>query len=552
MARFYESVFGLWDRLGRRGRIGLFAGFVLLLLGSSLAGLQQWNRIQHDNTFCTTCHLMRDPFQRFTQSQHAQLECHDCHRATVREEVNQLYQVVFNDPTEIRKHAHVPNATCARCHIEGDSTRWKIIANTAGHRRHLESRDPRLKDVQCVTCHGVSLHEFAPVDQTCGQAQCHAGQHIRLGAMGSVELHCTTCHNFLADARNLAVDSLGQPLTPAARQCFSCHAMQTRLHNLDIAHDPHRGTCGMCHNPHTQTTTEQISCVRSACHADWQTIGFHRGVPNPEQCKTCHQPHSWLVDGQNSTRCHPDIERQAPTRGGRTAGPPRAERLAPNAVAELASAGPVDLSVYLLQVQDTARPRLPRFSHGDHRQQACSSCHNSRLRHGALRVRTADDCARCHHSGPGRDQCATCHAATDLSQPVARLPKTFRLGVSGRDVSRTIAFPHARHTPTIACTICHSNTETRAPNTGLCSLCHGAHHRPDANCRTCHAAANPRASHRAAAHPNCAASGCHGTRAPDITTSRQPCLLCHADREQHMPGMVCSQCHRVTNPETRQ
>jgi len=54
-----------------------------------------------------------------------------------------------------------------------------------------------------------------------------------------------------------------------------------------------------------------------------------------------------------------------------------------------------------------------------------------------------------------------------------------------------------------------------------------------------------------AAHPDCANAQCHRNRAPDISASRTACLLCHADRERHMPGIVCSQCHRVTNPETR-
>lgn len=201
--------------------------------------------------------------------------------------------------------------------------------------------------------------------------------------------------------------------------------------------------------------------------------------------------------------------------------------------------------------QDTTRRRPSLFSHGEHRGVACSACHSSTLRHGAVRVRGAESCSRCHHTGAGRDQCATCHASDELSRPTARLPKTFRLAVSDREVSRRIAFPHPQHTA-VPCTMCHTDPQTRAPNTGQCGLCHAPHHRAESNCRTCHGEANARESHRAAAHANCAVSGCHGTRAPDIAPSRQACLLCHADREQHMPGMVCTQCHRVTNPETRQ
>ena len=255
-------------------------------------------------------------------------------------------------------------------------------------------------------------------------------------------------------------------------------------------------------------------------------------------------------DNSSCTTCHQDVERQPPTRNRSAAGP-RSGRLAPNAVVTLASAGHFDFTALL---QDTARvqPRFPRFSHGDHRRESCASCHSSRLRHGALRVRSAADCQRCHHTGPGRDQCVTCHSATDLLQPVDRLTRTFRLSVSGRDVTRHIPFPHARHTAVPSCTVCHSNADARAPNTGMCGLCHCAHHQPDRDCATCHGAANPREVHTAAAHPNCANAQCHGNRAPDIAASRTACLLCHADRERHIPGIVCSQCHRVTNPpETR-
>jgi hypothetical protein len=230
--------------------------------------------------------------------------------------------------------------------------------------------------------------------------------------------------------------------------------------------------------------------------------------------------------------------------------------LAPDAVTTPAAAGAVDLAA-LLQApasdrQDTTRPRLPRFSHGDHRTQSCASCHSSRIRHGALRIRSETDCQRCHHTGPGRDQCASCHAAADLAQPLSRLPRTFRLQVSGRQVTRSIPFPHERHAAVPSCLVCHSNAATRAPDGADCTLCHTAHHRSDANCRTCHGAANPRAVHTAAAHPNCAVSQCHGSRAPVITGARQACLLCHPDREAHMPGLACSQCHNVTRSETRQ
>ena len=72
----------------------------------------------------------------------------------------------------ISVHADVPNRTCAECHIEGDPERWRVIANSVGHRVHLESSE--LDGLQCVECHATSIHEFAPIDQTCAQSGCHA------------------------------------------------------------------------------------------------------------------------------------------------------------------------------------------------------------------------------------------------------------------------------------------------------------------------------------------------------------------------------------------
>jgi hypothetical protein len=497
--------------------------------------------MQHDNRFCTSCHLMRDPFERFSRSAHARLECHNCHKAKISEQLHQLYATLVEQPRAIGRHANVPNQICGACHIRGDSTRWRIIAHTAGHRIHLESRHATLRGMRCVTCHGVSVHEFAPVDQTCGQAGCHASNLVRLGKMGqATELHCTMCHNFLAEARSVAVDSLNRPLTPAAFQCFSCHAMQQQFRDLEIEQDPHRGVCGECHNPHVQTTPQQISCTKGGCHAGWRRVSFHAGIPHPERCTTCHVRHSWRIEGGDCTRCHRDIEREAPSRRRRTA------LLVRDAVVDVASAstGPI---ADLLQERTGGGQQgtPPRFSHGDHRGERCSSCHSSRVRHGQLLVRTSQDCHRCHHVGAAREQCATCHTSSELRRPLSGQPRTFRLLANRASVSRLIAFEHGRHTA-IACAQCHSDPVSRAPQGAECASCHSSHHLATSSCTTCHAAANALAGHTAADHPNCASASCHGARASGLPASREACLVCHSAQASHVPGRVCEQCHRVT------
>ena len=558
MTRYYEWVLGWWGRLAPKWRITALAGVTVALVVASVAGFRQWHYMQHDNRFCTTCHLMQDPFQRFSRSVHSTLECHNCHEGRIPEQLHQLWLTVVERPNAIGRHARVPNEVCARCHIRGDSTRWKIIAATAGHRIHLESKDPRLAGMRCVECHGVSLHEFAPVDRTCLQKGCHDANTIRLGKMGQLtELHCTTCHNFLASAPGLAVDSLGKPLTPRAVQCLSCHAMQTEIKGLDIAHDPHGGVCGDCHNPHTQTKPQDVTCTNAGCHATWRQVSFHIGVPHPERCTTCHEPHSWAVNGKNCVRCHADIPRQAPTRARRaalipTAAPSRSSLTAATAVADFASAAAWDASVAQAQGQLPRGPGTPavRFSHGDHRSESCQSCHSSRVRHGELMVRSAADCARCHHVGAGREQCATCHRGATFPAAPLQTTQTYTLAAKNATVTRRLPFDHQRH-QTVACVRCHSNPVSRAPDGAACAACHANHHRPDANCVACHAGANPIAVHKPSDHPNCASASCHGAKAANLPATREMCLMCHTSQTNHAPGKVCENCHAVTARGTR-
>jgi len=544
VTRYYVRILEWWGKLSRSWRIGLLSGFTLALLVASLAGYHQWHYMQHDNRFCISCHLMVDPFQRFSRSAHAKLECHTCHEGRLEEQVHQLWMTVTAHPTNIGRHADVPNGVCAKCHVTGDSTRWKIIAATAGHRIHLESKDPRLKGLRCVACHGVNLHEFASVDRTCLKSGCHDRNTVKLGTMGQLpEMHCTTCHNFLAEARAFAVDSLGKPLTPAAAQCLSCHAMQQRVRNLDIGKDPHRGVCGDCHNPHTQTRAQDVNCTTGSCHATWRTVSFHVGVPHPDRCTTCHEPHSWRVNGQNCLRCHANVGREAPTRGRRVTLAPRSLLDAPTAVADFASAAPAWPAGQVPAGRSAAAPgRAPRFSHGDHRDQKCASCHSSRVKHGELLVRSVTDCQGCHHGGAERVVCSACHDVGALGRATIQTTQTFPVAAKHATETRRLPFEHAKHQGFV-CTQCHSNAVSRAPDGAACATCHASHHTAAANCVVCHAATRPIAAHKAADHPNCAS--CHGARAANLPATREMCLMCHTAQTRHVPGKPCEQCHKV-------
>jgi hypothetical protein len=177
-----------------------------------------------------------------------------------------------------------------------------------------------------VTCHSSGVHEFNPTNRTCMAAGCHPDARVQLGRMGSLDIYCTTCHNFNAVTPQLAFDSLGAPLSPKVQQCYACHEMRRQLGEMEFLHDPHKGECGMCHNPHEQQAAAdaRATCASASCHPPAETLQspFHVGVPSPEQCTRCHLSHSWKVEGANCTRCHQTIlHERGPARAPRSAAP---------------------------------------------------------------------------------------------------------------------------------------------------------------------------------------------------------------------------------------
>lgn len=291
----------------------------------ALAGVLSWDYMQHDNDFCNSCHIMAESFEKFQTSEHAELQCHDCHQQSVFASARQLYLWVADRPEEIGPHAPVPREVCVQCHVTDDpDSTWQRISATVGHRVHLEADTSALSDVSCVTCHGVEVHRFAPADQTCGQSGCHepGKTEVVLGEMaGQTGFHCVTCHEFTAPVtEETPLDTARQALVPSLENCRSCHEMENLLVGLDPELDPHDAVCGTCHNPHTQEAPEEASGRCAECHAPADTLTpFHRGIETAvlEDCVGCHAAHTFVVEGENCVACHADIVGRIPTAGPR-------------------------------------------------------------------------------------------------------------------------------------------------------------------------------------------------------------------------------------------
>jgi hypothetical protein len=312
----------IWTWLKTRPRLvyAWAAGVgVFLAVAGVGAGAWGYDYVQHDNGFCTGCHVMGSSFVRFTESEHSQLECHDCHQQPMTASLRQLYLWVVERPQDIGEHSPVATSVCAECHIQDDPEEtWEAIASTQGHDVHLNSDSTALADVQCVTCHGQEVHRFLPAEETCAQSACHAVEDTRvvLGEMAGAEtaFHCLGCHQFTAPLPvqgpiPTAASGLEGRMVPDADTCGGCHEMQPLIAEFTPEADPHRSVCGACHNPHEQTTPAAAfdTCTSAGCHsAPEETSPFHRGLEDGvvQVCETCHSAHLWVVDADDCAGCH--------------------------------------------------------------------------------------------------------------------------------------------------------------------------------------------------------------------------------------------------------
>jgi hypothetical protein len=593
-----EPTASIFSRIsGWLGRLSLpmLASIGVFIAGGVGAGgyyaYRTYDYVQHDNQFCLSCHLMEQPYQKFAKSAHRDLGCHACHQPTFIARSEMALTQIVESPESLAVHAEVPNERCEACHVKGNPKEWRLIANTAGHKAHLESKNPKLKGLQCVTCHSVSLHEFTPVDKTCAQAGCHEDKKIHLGKMSDLTIHCAACHSFVAPVDSISKyekTNIEAALLPNKSECLSCHAM--RLAMTLPSPDPHKGNCASCHNPHVQKTPQEAwkSCTKAGCHTRPDTLTpFHRGLPAGalESCQTCHKAHDFSLNGNDCGSCHKDVAHdiQPPPgyhREGMRLVPDTGKATQPSSAApdpriggpEGGDPGPLGAADLLFTVGTTGAlgaspdpqqtppdtqptlPPMPRvppggptFNHAQHRTVSCSRCHQSTGEHGGLIIKTLQDCRGCHHTQPVANDCATCHNSPD------RLTKTFSMPQEmafsfGKTVRRDLTFTHAPH-KALDCSSCHQDGLDRSAQAVQCSSCHAQHHQATNDCTVCHRQPPPSAHPPEVAHVTCTGSSCH--KAPPFKTvprTRQACLVCHQDLKDHRPGQVCADCHALPAP----
>ena len=578
---------GTWLVTRDRGvKLALAAalGAVLLLIVGG--GLKANNYVMHDNDFCRGCHIFVPSGQLFVrpdtgtyllvnqlEGKHDSLSCHACHPFELKAQAKEMFYWIVARPDKVPPHAKVPRTICEQCHVQGEAKKtWQRIASTAGHRTHLESDSASLKDVQCLTCHARTAHRFQPADTTCAQKGCHLTDEvkIRLGRMAArfqpanlrplpneEQLYCNSCHRFTAETQFVSRDSAAGTLRPGERQCFGCHEMRQLLATFDSAKDPHGGSCGMCHNPHTDAKPKDAlkSCADSKCHANWRNVPFHVGAAHrkvAQRCETCHQPHAARVDASDCTGCHAGVRK-----GGGRINPPlpfdttKALQQSERLIERDRSRGqgdappgdpPGTANVSLAFPPDT-------FSHQRHRRLACLTCHSTTSRRSKLTFEAPRGCQICHHQGPSRSDCATCHAEDELTP--ARSVSVQVAVPQHEPRSHDVSFEHSKHTK-VQCVQCHTTPVSLDPEPKVkaCLACHEDHHTAQRDCATCHLTAEIKPAHAppVTAHEGCDA--CHrSTTVQALMPDRGFCLTCHSAADDHYAPRQCTECHFLGSPD---
>ena len=566
---------------------GGLGAVLLLLLG---AGLKVNNYVMHDNDFCSGCHIFVPSGQLFVhpdtgtyllvnqvEGAHDSLSCHACHPFDLKAQSKELYYWITARPDRVPPHAKVPRQICEDCHVRGDAKEtWQRIASTAGHRTHLESDSSALKDVACLTCHARTAHRFQPADTTCAQKGCHLTDEvkIKLGSMAArfersaamsraneEQLYCNSCHQFTADAQFISLDSAAGSLRPGERQCLSCHEMRVLLTAFDADKDPHDGSCGMCHNPHTDVRPKDAlkSCAEGNCHSNWRSVPFHVGAAHrkvAERCQTCHQPHAARVDASDCTGCHTEVRK-----GGGRIQPPlpfdttKALRQSLRLVEPGRSRGRGDASPPDPPGPgiSTAPSPADTFSHQRHRQLACITCHTTTSRRSDLTFEPPRGCQICHHQRPARARCSTCHEKGELADAEE---VTVQVTVQDHQARpRPVVFKHDIHSE-VACVQCHTVPVSLdpEPRVATCVTCHKEHHSPvrdrSAACADCHQTSRIVEAHAPPVDAHSRCSECHEAETVNtLMPTRSFCLTCHSVNVDHYAPKQCTGCHFLESPE---
>jgi hypothetical protein len=312
----------LGEPISLKAKIVITSLILVIISGGGFVAYKFYDFTQNNPKFCVGCHLMQPAYDSWAQSEHKQLNCHDCHHLTIPEQNQLLISFVLHRPTKVpERHKDkiiVSQKYCSQCHTEGKAKR---INKSMFHAKHVY-----MEQIECTQCHGEvkadksGLHRFLPSEKSC--LKCHKEKEVHGEGMGG--LACINCHS-----------DRTKDMKPGRDKCLFCHSndqtikkkliedgtMDVRFFAPDSSiikkaskiqtgdNAPMQFYCYECHKPHTpgKVKPKNEDCLK--CHAKISRIGKHNIHLNMDmRCKDCHKPHVWRVTEASAKKdcvsCH--------------------------------------------------------------------------------------------------------------------------------------------------------------------------------------------------------------------------------------------------------
>jgi cytochrome c nitrite reductase small subunit len=295
---------------------------LIIVSGGGYVAYRFYDFTQNNPKFCVGCHLMQPAFDTWAQSEHKQLNCHECHHLSVKELNGLLLSFILKRPTVVperhKEHVIVSQKHCNQCHTEGNAER---INKSFFHAKHVY-----MEQIECTQCHGdvkpdkSGLHHFLPTEKFC--TKCHPDRQVHGEGMGG--LACLNCHT-----------DRTKDLKPGRLKCLYCHSSDDRIRKqlkedatLDVRFftpdaatikkakkivfdekSPMQFYCYECHKPHVagKVRPHNADCLR--CHTGIPRIGKHKvHLAMDMKCQDCHKQHVWVVTEASARKdciaCH--------------------------------------------------------------------------------------------------------------------------------------------------------------------------------------------------------------------------------------------------------
>jgi len=316
------------ERLSYKAKIIIAVGALVFVLVMGFVAYKINDYFENNPNACFACHVHDEANKQWARSEHAGINCHECHHSTKKDQVIQMYRFAFLGQRAVSpRHGEVivPRTLCLRCHWEQDEKfpNAPDISRSRYHAKHVFN-----EKIECTKCHGYRTHKFTMEERYC--LTCHKDKdfrphgttdkpHVKV-PMG--DFPCLNCHT-----------DRTRDLKPGRLKCLYCHGGESVRKQLladatlDVTHfKPSEETvrkaikidipenaamkfdCNTCHNPHLRSRPDWANC----------TVKCHQNVPNTGKhdihlqmnltCKNCHKPHLWKITPEQAKKecvtCH--------------------------------------------------------------------------------------------------------------------------------------------------------------------------------------------------------------------------------------------------------